>query len=126
MSLRLVLVEDDEDYRALLSEFLASLGHSVLEFASAEEALRHIDGSNGEAPSLVLTDVRMRRMSGLDLARALRSVHPELPIILMTAFSERTLAEQALALGRSAYVEKPFRLAALRAEIERMTAAEPG
>ena len=120
MPSHLVLVEDDADYRALLSDFLSSLGHEVTEFPSAEEALRHIVGADAEAPSLVLTDLRMAKMSGLELARALRRSHPTLPIILMTAYGERRTAEQALALGASAYVEKPFRLATLRAEIERM------
>ncbi|MEB2344379.1 MAG: response regulator [Deltaproteobacteria bacterium] len=123
MSRCLLLVEDDADYRSLLSDFLRSLGHAVLEFASAEEALGHMDGADAEAPSLVLTDLRMARMSGLDLARTLRRAHPRLPIILMTAFSERPLAGEALALGRSGFVEKPFRLAVLREEIERLLAA---
>ena len=116
----LLLVEDDTDYRELLSDYLTSLGHSVVEFASAEDALRHITGSADEPPGLVLTDMRMQRMSGMDLARALRHAHPLLPIILMTAFGERQLAQDAIRLGRSAYVEKPFRLADLAIEIERM------
>lgn len=122
MPQRLVLIEDDADYRSLLSDFLSSLGHAVLEFASAEEALGHMNGAGAEAPGLVLTDLRLARMSGLDLARALRRAHPRVPIILMTAFSERPLAGEALALGRSAFVEKPFRLAVLREEIERLLA----
>ena len=124
MCSRLVLVEDDADYRALLCDYLRSLGHCVVEFASAEEALRHMDAAGAEAPSLVLTDMRMGRMSGLELARALRETHPRLPIILMTAYGERQVARETLGLGSSAYVEKPFRLAALRAEIDRMLGAE--
>jgi len=120
---RLLLVEDDADYRALLCEYLISLGHAVDEYASGEDALRHIESEPGEAPRLVLTDLRMRGISGLDLARALRAMHPGLPIILMTAYGERGIAQEILALGTSAYVEKPFRLAALRAEIDRMLAA---
>ena len=124
MSLQVMLVEDDEDYRALLADFLDSLGHAVLAFPSAEEALGHMTGSDGGATSLVLTDMRMRKMSGLELARELRSTHPELPIIVMTAFGQRQLAEHALALGRSAYIEKPFRLGALRDTIEKLVASE--
>ena len=120
--LQLLLVEDDADYRELLSDYLTSLGHSVVEFSSAEDALRHVTESAEEPPGLVLTDMRMQRMSGMDLARALRRAHPSLPIILMTAFGERQLAQDAIRLGRSAYVEKPFRLADLAIEIERMVA----
>jgi CheY-like chemotaxis protein len=126
MALHLLLVEDDDDYRALLVDFFTSEGHSVLECASAQEAIGHMQGGNGEAPSLVLTDMQMDRMTGLELARALRQTHPGLPIILMTAFGQRQLAREALALGRSAYIEKPFRLIDLMAEIERMVAAAEG
>ncbi len=122
--LQLLLVEDDADYRELLSDYLTSLGHSVVGFSSAEDALRHVTESGEEPPGLVLTDMRMRRMSGMDLARALRRAHPEVPIILMTAFGERQLAQDAIRLGRSAYVEKPFRLADLAIEIERVVALE--
>ena len=124
MSLQVLLVEDDEDYRALLADYLGSLGHAVLAFPSAEEALGHMTGAGDGAPSLVLTDMRMRQMSGLDLARELRSTRPRLPIILMTEFGERQLAKHALALGCSAYIEKPFRLGALRDTIEKLVASE--
>jgi DNA-binding NtrC family response regulator len=120
LDLQLLLVEDDPDYRELLSDYLTSLGHSVVEFSSAEEALRHVQESTEKPPSLVLTDLRMRHMSGMDLARALRRVHPDLPIILMTAFGERQLPYDTIGLGRSSYVEKPFPLADLAKEIERM------
>ena len=119
-ALRLLLVEDDADYRELLSDYLTSLGHSVVEFSSAEDALRHVTESTDELPGLVLTDMRMQRTSGMELARTLRRAHPHLPIILMTAFGERQLAQDAIRLGCSAYVEKPFRLADLATEIERM------
>ncbi|MCL4686249.1 response regulator [Myxococcota bacterium] len=122
MDAPLLLVEDDADYRELLSDYLTLLGHSVVEFSSAEEALRHVTESAQRPPSLVLTDLRMRRMSGMDLALALRRTHPQLPIILMTAFGERQFPQEAIGLGRSAYVEKPFRLADLASEIERMMA----
>jgi DNA-binding NtrC family response regulator len=125
MPLDLLLAEDDADYRTLLCEYLTSLGHSVIAFSSGEEVLRHMGEPKAEAPSLMLTDMRMERISGLDLARTLRRMHPRLPVILMTAFGERPLARDTLALGRSAYVEKPFRLSELGAEIERMVGVGP-
>ncbi|HVP31708.1 MAG TPA: response regulator [Myxococcota bacterium] len=126
MSLKLLLIDDDDGYRSLLLEFLTSNGHSVWGFASAEEALRHMSAPEHEAPGLVLTDMCMDRMTGLELARAVRRAHPRVPIILMTAFGERRLAEEALGLGRSGYLEKPFRLADLAAEIGRVLAPDGG
>lgn len=63
MSLQLMLVDDDEDYRALLSDYLSSLGHTVLMFPSGEDALRHMTETSGEAPSLILTRDRSQSAS---------------------------------------------------------------
>lgn len=119
----IVLVEDDARFRELLSDFLTGLGHAVHDFASAEEALRFLSDLDlrrdvSERPRLLVTDQRMGRMSGLELARELRRRDPELPVILMTAFGERTLGGATRALGSSVYLEKPFSLAEL-AELTR-------
>lgn len=115
----IVLVEDDEDYRSLLGDYLQSLGHRVVDFGSAEEALSHIERSGGAGASLVLTDLRMGGRSGLELAVAVKHARPELPVIVMTAFGDRRLARDAGAAGVDAWIEKPFALT----ELARLVAA---
>jgi DNA-binding NtrC family response regulator len=121
----ILLVEDDSDYRGLLGDYLHSLGHCVVDFASAEEALSHIDGSGGAAPSLVLTDLRMGGQSGLELATAVKRARPELPVVLMTAFGDRRFAQDAGAAGVDACIEKPFALTELARLVDALLAGHP-
>jgi DNA-binding NtrC family response regulator len=121
----ILLVEDDDDYRGLLDDYLRSLGHRVVDFASAEEALGHIEQSGSAAASLVLTDLRMNGRSGLELAVAVKRARPELPIILMTAFGDRRLARDAGAAGVDTCIEKPFALTELARLVEALLARPP-
>lgn len=115
---QILLVEDDADYRGLLDDYLQSLGHCVAPFASAEEALGHIE-RNGLGPRcLVVTDLRMAGRSGLELAAEVKRSHPGLPVVMMSAFGNRQLGSDARGAGVDAFLEKPFRLAELARVVE--------
>jgi len=114
------VVEDDADFREMLGEYLGSLGYAVQAFASGEEALAHLRRASAPAPDLVVSDLNMPRLSGLQLMRELRATLPDVPVILMTAFGNPQVAEQAAREGAAAYLEKPFRLPELRDLVRRI------
>jgi DNA-binding NtrC family response regulator len=101
-----ILIVDDEG--SLLITLVANLeleGFDVVGAQDASSALRLLAEQRFD---LVLTDIRMPGMSGLDLFRAIRSVRPELPVIMMTAFAAETVIEQAVQEGVFAVLPKPF------------------
>jgi DNA-binding NtrC family response regulator len=105
MKTRILIVEDEDRLRRVLSLHLEGLGHEVAGAASAEEALRMA----GQA-DLVLTDLRLPGMSGLELLEALQRQNARLPVIVMTAYSSVETAVEAMKKGAVDFLPKPFSL----------------
>jgi len=99
------VVDDDEAVRGALSNLLASLDLGVATFASAEEFLA---SPACHAAACLITDVQMPGMSGLDLQRHLASEGNRIPVILITAFPQDRLRQQADAEGAFGFFAKPF------------------
>ena len=110
MSPRVLVVDDEAANRSALERILAREGLGVLQAADARAALELI---RREAPDLLLTDLKMPGMSGLDLMRAAKASDPTLEVILMTAFGTVETAVEAMKDGAYDFVTKPLR----RAEI---------
>ncbi|MBI1319973.1 MAG: response regulator [Candidatus Hydrogenedens sp.] len=101
----ILLTEDDQVQREIITDILTSSGFGVRAAASGEEALALLD----EAPSdLLLSDLKMPGMDGLALLRAARARRPETEVILMTAHGTIRTAVQAMREGAIDYLEKPF------------------
>jgi CheY-like chemotaxis protein len=84
--LRVLLVEDDDDNRELMAEVLASMGWQVVAAASGQEALKAL----AEGPvDVVVSDVGMPGMGGIELAKAAKAVAPTVPIVIVTGWAER-------------------------------------
>jgi CheY-like chemotaxis protein len=107
---RVLVVDDEPDAVELLREFLAGKGYDVVTAASGPEAVERF---KADRPHLVLLDVRMQGMSGLDVLRAIRQTDQEAGVIMVTAVGEEDVGRTALALGASDYVVKPVDLAYL-------------
>jgi CheY-like chemotaxis protein len=103
--LRILLVDDERQFREILAEYLASKGFEVFEAESGEEALVEIPASR---PHVVLLDLMMAGMSGLEALVAIKTVCPETCVIMVTAVADLATARQALAAGAADYVTKPF------------------
>ena len=101
-----VLVVDDES--SLLLTLAANLELEGFGIASASTGERALELLARERFDLVLTDVRMPGMNGVELFRRIREVEPELPVILMTAFAVESLIEDAITEGVFAVLPKPF------------------
>jgi PAS domain S-box-containing protein len=111
-----LLVDDEELVRMSTADMLADLGYRVVEAASAEEALKAMEG--GLRPDLLVTDHLMPGMSGADLARQMRQRLPDLPVLIVSGYAEA----EAIApdLPR---LTKPFRQADLAASLAGVTGA---
>ena len=102
---RILVVEDEVNIRTALVTMLEKLGHEVRGAATAEEALARL----GEAGAgLVLTDLRMPGMGGLELLRRIKTDWPETECIVMTAFGSIDTAVEAMRLGAYDYLTKPI------------------
>jgi two-component system, OmpR family, phosphate regulon response regulator PhoB len=113
----ILLVEDDPDIRHLVSYKLTKGGFDVVEAADGLAALRAVGRS---LPDLVLLDVRMPRMSGIEVCRELRAgpLGPKVPIIMLTARSRPQDLEQGFAAGATEYIVKPFSPRDLQERVE--------
>ncbi|MBD8870112.1 response regulator transcription factor [Nocardioides donggukensis] len=103
----IVVADDDEDIRELVVFKLRQSGHEVTAVSDGAAA---VSACQAERPALVLLDVMMPGMSGLDAARALRADPgtATLPIILLTARAQEADIEQGFATGVDDYITKPF------------------
>src|SRR5262249_30387082 len=102
---RVLVVEDDGDIRRILALFLAEKGFQTKIAENAPDALALL----AEEPmDLILSDVRMPGMTGLDLLRAVKERDPEIQLVLMSAYSNVKDAVEAIQLGAADYVEKPI------------------
>jgi len=128
MSSRVLIVEDEPDIRELVVHHLKREGYQVSVAASGEEALRQVQAS---PPDLVLLDLMMPAMNGLEVCRRLRQdpVTASLPIVMLTAKGDEVDRVLGLELGADDYVVKPFSpkelLARVRAVLRRSLPA-PG
>ena len=104
---RILVVDDEPDAVELLQEFLTAKGYEVITAADGEEALRKV---KEDRPHLILLDVRMPKMNGLEVLRRVRQIDHEIGIIMVTAVSEEETGRQALELGAFDYITKPLDL----------------
>ena len=119
MSSNILIVDDDADARTTLVRVLEKEGYSVTGAASAEDALGRFDQSPFD---LVLTDMRMEGMGGIELLRALKARRSDVPVIIMTAFASIDTAVQAIDERAYDYLRKPYQLAEIRAAVRRALA----
>jgi len=116
-TLDVLVVEDDVRVRDLLCRYISSQGHRVRSAGDGVEALELIGKS---PPDLVLTDLKMPRMDGMELAAYLREHAPQVDVIVLTAYADRDSAIQALRLGVYDYLVKPLDLTELGASLRRV------
>ncbi|TQK07406.1 response regulator [Herbaspirillum sp. SJZ107] len=110
---RILLVEDDDVVRTSIAESLQALGHVVSQAANGTAALARLAG---ERPDLMITDYLMPGMTGAELMRKARAVHPDLPMIIATGYADMRAIESSI--GGGILLRKPFQLADLEASIE--------
>lgn len=112
---RILLAEDDESMRGFLDRALTRAGYEVVSFNNGEEALERL---KQEPFSLLLTDIVMPRMDGIELARRASELDPDLKIMFITGFAAVTLNNAPEAPNDARVLSKPFHLKDLVNEVE--------
>ncbi len=117
---RILLAEDDDSMRGFLERALVKAGYEVVAFANGAEAYERL---KEEPFSLLLTDIVMPRMDGIELARKAGEIDPELKIMFITGFAAVTLNTDVAAPKDAKVLSKPFHLKDLVNEVDTLFAS---
>ncbi|HKJ23658.1 MAG TPA: sigma 54-interacting transcriptional regulator, partial [Myxococcota bacterium] len=113
---RVMIVDDDRPTRRVVQILVERMG---LESRAFEDAASALEALEQESPALVLTDLKMPAMDGIEFMRRLRALDERVPVIVMTAYGTIESAVEAMKLGAIDFVSKPFDVDALELLIER-------
>jgi len=111
---QILVVDDERSMRDFLKILLTKEGHQVTTAPNGTDALAHLRNNNCD---LVITDIRMPGMSGLDLLEAVKEDFPDLPVIMITAFASPNDAVHAMKFGAFDYISKPFNVDEIKSVI---------
>jgi two-component system response regulator AtoC len=114
---RLLVVDDEQSIRRLCMTIGNTLGFACAEAESAEAALARLDA---ETPDLMLTDLKLPTLSGVELLRQVKTLLPRTEVAIMTGHGSIESAVDAMKLGAYDYIEKPFRVEKMRLLLQRM------
>src|SRR3569833_121402 len=117
---RILLAEDDESMRGFLVRALKKAGYEVIDFANGEEAYERL---KTEPFTLLLTDIVMPKMDGIELARRASELDPDLKIMFITGFAAVVLNNDIAAHKDAKVLSKPVHLRELGSEVNKMLAA---
>ena len=117
---RLLVVDDDQSMRAALYESLSSCGYEVETAENGSDALTKF--KKGQF-AVVVTDMRMPMMSGMDVLRGIKKISPQTPVILITAYGTVNTAVEAMKEGAAEFIMKPFSLDDLEFAVKNVLAA---
>ncbi|WP_104018901.1 sigma-54-dependent transcriptional regulator [Roseovarius nitratireducens] len=104
-AMKIAIVDDERDMRQSISQWLALSGFDTETFASAEDALKQL---GPDYPGIVVTDIRMPGMDGMQFLRRLMGSDSTLPVIMITGHGDVPMAVEAMRLGAFDFLEKPF------------------
>jgi len=117
MDKTILVVDDEQGYRDLLFMELSGQGYTVMPAANGFEALEIL---KREEVNLIITDMKMPKMDGLDIVIASRQLRPGIPIILMTGYAVEERVQEALSRKASACLRKPFQFAELETAMQKV------
>ena len=120
--LRVLLVEDDDDNRELMAEVLAASGCEVLSASSGQDGLKTL---SEHSVDVVVTDVGMPGMGGLEVAKAAKAIAPAVPVVLVTGWAERDDITRARGREVDAVLIKPVDPDALTAAVNDVVQGRP-
>lgn len=121
MKRKIMIVDDQKGVRRLLEELFKREGWEVYAAADGKEA---IEKAVQFQPSILLIDMKMPNMNGLEASQKILEKHQELAIIMMTAYGEMEVVKRALESGVRKCITKPFDILYLRDEVNRIVAEE--
>jgi two-component system, NtrC family, response regulator AtoC len=107
MKEKILVIDDEKAIRDVLEAFLTKKGYEVVVASSAEEGIEKV---RTEKPRVILLDIRMPGMSGVDAIKRIREIDKDVGILMATAVLDEEIARQTIKLGASDYIIKPFDL----------------
>jgi signal transduction histidine kinase len=116
MKKKILIVDDEQDIREVLSVALADMGYDVVSAENGEEALALFQHSR---PPVVLTDIKMPRLDGLDLLQKIKHENPETEVIMITGHGDMDLAVKSLKYEATDFITKPINVDALEISLRR-------
>ncbi len=118
-----LLAEDESMIRELIATFLTNLGYKVVEAENGREAAEKARALGTDNISLLITDLVMPVMGGLELAAELRLQHADLRVLFISGYTDDVVILEGEARNKTAFLRKPFRFDMLRQQIETLLAA---
>jgi DNA-binding response OmpR family regulator len=106
---RVALAEDDPDMRGLVADALRGDGYVVIEVADGADLKRELSELPNGKVDLIVSDIRIPLVTGLEILRSLREAQSNIPVVLMTAFGDEATRREAVRLGAIVF-SKPFKL----------------
>ncbi|MFZ7126848.1 MAG: sigma-54-dependent transcriptional regulator [Desulfobacterales bacterium] len=117
MAHRILTVDDDRGHRSMLQAVLSAAGYEVVLAAGGKEAVAAVER---EPFDIILMDIRMRSMDGLEALRRIKPLAPDTPVVLMTAYASVRTAVEALRNGAEDYLTKPLDIDELKVVLEKV------
>jgi DNA-binding response OmpR family regulator len=115
--IRVLVIEDDGEMRSLMKDFFEAEGYEVVSVENGAEAFSKLANKPFD---LIITDVRMPGVSGMDILPGLKRIQPNSTVIVTTAFGSEEVRRRALARGADSFLEKPIHLTELRRLIQKI------
>jgi two-component system NtrC family response regulator len=112
----ILVVDDEKNYLVVLSAFLSEEGYESLTVNNAQDALEIVESTDLD---LVLTDMKMPSMDGIELLRRIKEKAPDLPVVMMTAYGTVEKAVEAMQLGAFNFIQKPFQNQTLKQIVDK-------
>lgn len=116
-SYKILIVDDELPIRGLLVSLLSSSGHQCETAGNGKEALDRLGQNQFDA---IVTDVVMPEMDGITLTRVISQKYPDLPVMVMTGFSDEYSAQKAVSAGAREFIKKPFSIAEFSLRLNKM------
>jgi len=120
--LKALIIDDEQPTLFMFNLFLKAYGYEVI---TAENAATGIELFKRERPSIVFTDIKMPGMDGLDALKMIKSIDPEVQVIVMTGHGDQNLMKQAMQLDATAFIHKPIDREALEQVLKKAVDSLP-
>ena len=117
MSKKILIVDDNPNMSVLLSDILEIFEYEGSQAEDGEEALEKL---SSDEYAMVFTDLRMPKMDGIDLLKAIKNKHPELPVVVITGYSLGETQNMLLTQRADGFLNKPFKVNEIKELLEKL------
>lgn len=113
---KLLIVDDQFGIRILLNEVFQKEGYKIFQASNGKQAL---DIVKMRRPDLVLLDIKIPGIDGIEILKRMKKIEPDIKVIIMTAYGELNMIEEAMELGSITYFAKPFDIEEMRDTVKK-------